>query len=83
MAYNQILEDSTGSEHIIEIKDLCKSFDGTKVLKNITFYIRNNEFITLLGPSGCGKSKAQHQYGLPEICAVPAPRCFRQRGIRT
>ena len=27
-----------------------------KVLKNITFYIRNNEFITLLGPSGCGKS---------------------------
>ena len=56
MAYNQILEDSTGSEHIIEIKDLCKSFDGTKVLKNITFYIRNNEFITLLGPSGCGKS---------------------------
>ena len=56
MGYNQILEDSTGSEHIIEIKNLCKSFDGTKVLKDITFYIRNNEFITLLGPSGCGKS---------------------------
>ena len=29
MAYNQILADDTGSEHIIEIKDLCKSFDGT------------------------------------------------------
>ena len=56
MQYNQILEDSTGSEHIIEIKNLNKSFDGTKVLKDITFYIRNNEFITLLGPSGCGKS---------------------------
>ena len=56
MAYNQILPDDTGREHIIEIKDLCKSFDGTQVLKNITFYIRNNEFITLLGPSGCGKS---------------------------
>ncbi|MBQ4191174.1 MAG: ABC transporter ATP-binding protein, partial [Clostridiales bacterium] len=27
-----------------------------QVLKDITFYIRNNEFITLLGPSGCGKS---------------------------
>ena len=52
----QILEDKTGAEHIIEIKDLCKSFDGLQVLKNITFYIRNNEFITLLGPSGCGKS---------------------------
>ena len=56
MAYNQILPDDTGREHIIEIKDLCKSFDGTQVLKDITFYIRNNEFITLLGPSGCGKS---------------------------
>lgn len=56
MAYNQILEDDTGREHIIEIKNLNKSFDGTKVLKDITFYIRNNEFITLLGPSGCGKS---------------------------
>lgn len=52
----QLLEDSTGKEHIIEIKDLCKSFDDLQVLKNITFYIRNNEFITLLGPSGCGKS---------------------------
>ena len=56
MAYNQILPDDTGREHIIEIKDLCKSFDGTQVLKDITFYIRNHEFITLLGPSGCGKS---------------------------
>ncbi|MCH4154087.1 MAG: ABC transporter ATP-binding protein [Saccharofermentans sp.] len=56
MAYKQILPDDTGREHIIEIKDLNKSFDGTKVLKDITFYIRNNEFITLLGPSGCGKS---------------------------
>ena len=56
MSYNQILPDDTGREHIIEIKDLCKSFDGTQVLKDITFYIRNNEFITLLGPSGCGKS---------------------------
>ncbi len=52
----QLLPDDTGSEHIIEIKDLNKSFDDNQVLKDITFYIRNNEFITLLGPSGCGKS---------------------------
>ena len=51
-----ILPDKTGKEHIIEIKDLNKSFDDNQVLKDITFYIRNNEFITLLGPSGCGKS---------------------------
>lgn len=52
----QLLEDSTGSAHIIEIKDLNKSFGDLQVLHDITFYIRNNEFLTLLGPSGCGKS---------------------------
>jgi len=52
----QLLEDSTGSEHIIEIKGLSKSFGDLQVLSDITFYIRNNEFLTLLGPSGCGKS---------------------------
>ncbi|MBR2523148.1 MAG: ABC transporter ATP-binding protein [Clostridiales bacterium] len=56
MAYQQILESHHPGEHIIEIKDLCKSYDDQQVLKNITFYIRKNEFITLLGPSGCGKS---------------------------
>ena len=52
----QLLDDSTGRSHIIEIKDLCKSFDALQVLQHVTFYIRNNEFITLLGPSGCGKT---------------------------
>ena len=52
----QLLEDSTGSAHIIEIKGLNKSFGDLQVLYDITFYIRNNEFLTLLGPSGCGKS---------------------------
>lgn len=50
------LADSTGSSHIIELIDVCKSYGDTKVLDDITFYIRNNEFITLLGPSGCGKT---------------------------
>ncbi|NLW11753.1 MAG: ABC transporter ATP-binding protein [Clostridiaceae bacterium] len=50
------LADSTGSSHIIELIDICKSYGDTKVLDDITFYIRNNEFITLLGPSGCGKT---------------------------
>ncbi len=55
-ASTQLLEDSTGSSHIIEIKGLNKSFGDLQVLHDITFYIRNNEFLTLLGPSGCGKS---------------------------
>jgi len=42
--------------HLIELKNLCKTFDDTEVLKNINLYIKKNEFLTLLGPSGCGKS---------------------------
>ncbi len=56
VAAKQWLEDKTGSRHLIEVIGMNKSFGEVQVLKNITFYVRNNEFITLLGPSGCGKS---------------------------
>ncbi len=55
-ARRQLLDDKTGSSHLIEIVGMDKSFGDTRVLNDITFYVRNNEFITLLGPSGCGKS---------------------------
>ncbi len=45
----------TGS-HIIDIKNVSKSFDGKKVLDDISLYVRKGEFLTLLGPSGCGKT---------------------------
>ena len=41
---------------LVDIQNICKSFDDTEVLKHINLYIRENEFITLLGPSGCGKT---------------------------
>ena len=44
------------SQHIIELVDLCKEFDGSEALKGLNLYIRKNEFLTLLGPSGCGKT---------------------------
>ena len=44
------------AKHLIELKNICKTFDDTEVLKNINLYINENEFLTLLGPSGCGKS---------------------------
>ena len=47
-----VLEDSTGSNHIIEVVGINKFYGDAHVLKDVTFYIRNNEFITLLGPSG-------------------------------
>lgn len=41
---------------LIELKNICKAFDGEQVLSNIDLYINDKEFITLLGPSGCGKT---------------------------
>ena len=41
---------------LIELKNICKSFDGEQVLSNIDLYINDKEFITFLGPSGCGKT---------------------------
>ena len=55
-SYIHQLEDRSGKNHIIEIIGLNKHFGDAHVIKDITFYIRENEFITLLGPSGCGKS---------------------------
>ena len=41
---------------LIELKGICKEYDGEQVLKAIDLDIHDKEFITLLGPSGCGKT---------------------------
>ena len=48
---------------IIELKNISKSFDGEGVLNDISLYINDNEFITLLGPSGCGKTTLLRMIG--------------------
>jgi iron(III) transport system ATP-binding protein len=40
----------------IRVDHLSKSFSGTKVLDDISFTVKDKEFVTLLGPSGCGKT---------------------------
>lgn len=44
------------SDIVIALQHLSKSFDGKKVLDDISLDIRKGEFVTLLGPSGCGKT---------------------------
>ncbi len=40
----------------ISINNLCKSYDGARVLSDISLHVSAGEFIAVLGPSGCGKT---------------------------
>jgi len=40
----------------IELRNIQKSFGPTVVLRDISFTVREDEFVVLVGPSGCGKS---------------------------
>ncbi len=44
------------SEIILDLKNIEKSFEDTKVLRGISLSIERGEFITFLGASGCGKT---------------------------
>ncbi len=41
---------------ILDVKNLCKSFEDTQVLNNIYFKVDEGEFIAIMGRSGSGKS---------------------------
>ncbi len=41
---------------ILEVRHLRKHFDGTGVLEDVSFAMREGEVIVVVGPSGCGKS---------------------------
>lgn len=43
-------------EVLIEVKDLCKSYQNHLVLDHINIEICKGEVIAIVGPSGCGKS---------------------------
>ncbi|AYD41442.1 ABC transporter ATP-binding protein [Clostridium fermenticellae] len=40
----------------VVLKDVSKSFDGYKIIDNISFEVTEGEFVSLIGPSGSGKS---------------------------
>lgn len=60
-----ILGNSTGSDKILEVEKLRKTHssrgaDGKKedlrIIDDVTFDVKDGEFVTIIGPSGCGKS---------------------------
>lgn len=42
--------------NMVELQDISKSFGNFTALRNVTFEIKEGEFMTFLGPSGCGKT---------------------------
>lgn len=40
----------------LELKNICKSFGRTEVLKDLSLNVVDGEFLSLVGESGCGKS---------------------------
>ena len=41
---------------IIDLRNISVKLGDAQILENLSMYIRDKEFITLLGPSGCGKT---------------------------
>ena len=41
---------------MIEFKNVNKSFNGRKILKDINITIQDEELVVFIGPSGCGKT---------------------------
>lgn len=47
---------NTYQKNKLEVKNIKKSFEGNLIVNDVSFYVKNNEFVSILGPSGCGKS---------------------------
>lgn len=45
---------------MLQINDLCKSFDGKEVIKSLSLAFPKSGFVTICGPSGCGKTTLLH-----------------------
>ena len=42
--------------HLLETKELCKSYDGRQVVRGVDILVKRGEIVGLLGPNGAGKT---------------------------
>ena len=50
---------------MIQVNDICKSFDKLQVLKSVSLSIADGEMLTIVGPSGAGKTTLLRQSRTP------------------
>lgn len=44
------------AKHMIDFRNICKSFGSKTILRNISFTVDRSEIVAVIGPSGAGKS---------------------------
>lgn len=52
---------------MIEVKNLCKSYDDKQILKGINAEFYKGDVVAIIGPSGCGKSTFLRMLNLMEL----------------
>lgn len=52
---------------MLEVKNINKSFNDKKVLKNISFLVNDGDRLAIIGPSGCGKSTCLRCLNMLEV----------------
>ncbi len=45
-----------GNKIAVSLREISKSYGGSKILNNVSFNVWEGEFLVILGPSGCGKT---------------------------